>query len=41
MFFEKIQKQIFKGGGSIGFFSPPPRFDGGGHGPPGPKSIKN
>ena len=32
--FEKIQKQIFKGG-SIGFFSPPPRFDGGPW-PPGP-----
>ena len=33
MFFEKIQKQIIKGG-SIDFFSPPPRFDGGSHAPP-------
>ena len=38
-FLKKFQKQIIKGG-SIGFFSPPPRFDGEGAMAPWPPPLK-
>ena len=40
MFIKKFQKKIIKGG-SIGFFSPPPRFDGGAMVPcPAPSPLR-